>query len=87
MHMRAYLGVLAASVLASLRLLGDVTIESNAVVATVTPFAETAWMSVSGEHDWTPWYVTDTDGDGVVRLCRSRSRSRSVSTRARGRSV
>jgi hypothetical protein len=66
--MRAHLAVLAAGILAALPVFGAVTIETNAVVATVTPFAETAWMSVAGGNDWQPWYVTDTDGDGVVLL-------------------
>jgi hypothetical protein len=66
--MRAPLAVLTAGVLAALPLFGAVTIESHAIVATVTPFAGTAWLSVAGGNDWQPWYVTDTDGDGVVRL-------------------
>jgi hypothetical protein len=70
MYKRSQFAVLAAAVLATLPLFGAVTIENNTtIVATVTPFAETAWLSVDSTHfDWTPWYVTDTDGDGVVRL-------------------
>lgn len=64
MNTRAALAVL---LLAALPLSADVTIDGNAIVATVTPYAETAWLSVD-HPQWTPWYVTDTDGDGEVRL-------------------